>query len=607
MASSILVGGAGLAALFSGLWRLAKGPERLWSLGLVLLATTPVIWTTVFLTDLARRSNERDAIAWRAPQRIAILWLSSIMDAEARWRYSRWTEGRHVVLIDDAETPKPANLVAQMDEHIERMAALLEQPLPTVRFRWVRGPLLGRTGQEIGAWAICAREDQPEVTSLDRHEVSHAVINGLCGWKHDAPALLFEGWAEYQSKDPDKQLRWLSQRQAAGHIVRLDKMIAPDRYRREQGPVYWEGGPLVRFLTEQFGAPKFFELYSGVQEATFAGDFQRILGTSWLQFETDFWQWVKTEAVHLPTDNEELQTDVPPPWEQVELAASVDPLDWQTIVDGYRAANEVYRKLPTNVAVAVQINHSEITNGVTTAVSSEMRAIFQDGSTWFAAAGADGSTQHVLVTPNLSGEVRRGPAFDERHFVNDAATEMVAKDAVHQLWWYYVQPSDPTGWLPLSTGRPYSPRRIEGIIPPTPPATSPWTVLCRQSLDVDAALWTLELDREHAWHVARARLGRTNDLITDLRFNLRRLGGAISFSEFELIHTRDNVTFRTWATLRTMNEAEQRVLRRAVEAAITERPPTADRLTRPATIAVAWPSVGLLLMTAHFALQRSRV
>ena len=166
----------------AALWRCVRGPCRLRAAGWLLIGATPLIWCVSFLLQSYVDRNTHRPYLKDAPVQVAFNWASWILDAEARWRYPRWTYGRHVVLIDDGQTPSPEKRVSEMDKHIQAMAGLLGQPVSNVKLPWVRGPLGGGGGNvTLNLWAICGEiPNASELTVNDRHEAAHALISSRC-------------------------------------------------------------------------------------------------------------------------------------------------------------------------------------------------------------------------------------------------------------------------------------------------------------------------------------------------------------------------------------------------------------------------------------------
>src|SRR5262249_15383361 len=155
--SLVLVVGTAATALLLGAWRFIRGPRRLMALALALLGTTPLVWTGAFFGDLARRASDREPLGFSTANCIAGLWASALPDAEAPLRFPSWTAGRHATLICDSETPDPTKLATLLDEHVEQMAHVLEQPADRIQIRWVRGALLWQEGRSMIDWALCGQ------------------------------------------------------------------------------------------------------------------------------------------------------------------------------------------------------------------------------------------------------------------------------------------------------------------------------------------------------------------------------------------------------------------------------------------------------------------
>ena len=125
----------------STLWRFVRGPGRCRAIGWLLIGATPLVWIGAYVGQLTIDSNQRTPMWIGTPARVTAVCASSFFTIEAQCRYSKWTRGQHVVLIDDGHSPKPEKLVAEMDRHIEAMAKLLGQPVPKPDVFWARGSI----------------------------------------------------------------------------------------------------------------------------------------------------------------------------------------------------------------------------------------------------------------------------------------------------------------------------------------------------------------------------------------------------------------------------------------------------------------------------------
>jgi hypothetical protein len=334
----------------AALWRSVGGPCRLRAVGWLLVGATPLVATGAYVTRLVIDEHTIESVSVNPPARVAGVWMSTMFDVEARWRYPRWTRGRHVVLMDDGRAPSPEKLVAEMDDHIQAMADLLGQPVQNLEFPWVRGSIFGFHGCALGLWAMCGNQSKNpgELKGVDRHEVAHTFITGLSGPDQYPPGLLVEGWAVTQSRDRNKQVRNLAEERKQRRAQSLQEFVRPEGYRRGGVAVYSQGGPVVHYLIERYGGETFLRLYSGVRRDSFHRDCRAILGDSWETVEEDFWEWLDAEDELLAEADAE-QAEV-----HVELAQSVDPADWQALVEGYREANKDPLPLPSNTAFVLE-------------------------------------------------------------------------------------------------------------------------------------------------------------------------------------------------------------------------------------------------------------
>lgn len=270
-----------------------RGKDAIRAVAIFIFTLLPLVWMAAYLWSTINFIESRNDLRLNAPIRSMGVWVGSYFELEARWRYSRITEGEHVVLFDDGTNPHVDQMVAEMDQHIEEMSAVLKTPPAETKVRWVRGSLFGQSGRAIGAWAICGlNRNPPEVDSLDRHEVAHSVITLMCPVNQEMPMLFAEGWAETQSRSkPDKILELLNEKES-GNALTLDQIIR-NNYGGSTGPAYQYGGAFVWYLLDRFGGEKFVELYGGVRRDSFREDVNEITGVSWEQLESDFWTWLE--------------------------------------------------------------------------------------------------------------------------------------------------------------------------------------------------------------------------------------------------------------------------------------------------------------------------
>lgn len=607
-ASLLLMGVPLLGLLATSSWRLVRGPRRAAAAGWLLLGLTPLVWIGTYMTDLGLRQSVREPVALGAPVRTIMVWASSVMDLEARIRYPRWTRGRHAILLDRGETPEARRLVAEMDAHIEAMASLLGQPVPDSELPWVRGSLAGRSGIAVGLWALCGDETAPaEVTYLDRHEVAHTLITALAGADHYPPFLLIEGWAESQSLDHDLMITTLRDNRLMGDCYSLEELVDDRWYYTGNGPVYWQGGPLVIYLMEHYGPEKFFELYRGVHPRTFHADCERILGDSWERVESDFWEWFDLEVKRVEQEGHGAD-DIPPT--RVILGEGASERDWKDLVDSYRTAlPDLWPALPSEIAVGVVI--AETATGRRDGLDGEERyttsLLSQQGSLWFEVVGYQGQTSHGMATPSQSAALNgtsesstlhgwvEGPESAER-------VRRLGANAYNSL----LTSTDPAVYLPL---RPTSHRpgtyTIHELVRPETDGEGPWKVVYSwraPGREVQRA--EIELDPAVGWRIVRFTLssptGNPKSQVKEVDY--QSLGETILPAHVKA-HTayRWGYAYLEQQTWRPLTPEEQQALKRRVEESV-QRGPEDDGLF-PAKIrwllmvaVVGCPLLGVLLI-----------
>lgn len=599
---------AGVLTAFTGIWQFVRGPRRLLTAAVVLLGTTSIVWGATFLASLYLQAVGRESISINAPTRMAMFWFASLADAEARWRYPRWTQGRHVVLLDDGQTPEPEKMVKQMDEHIEQMADRLGTSVPTEPARWVRGKLLGQGGRALYSWAVCdVGGEHGELTRLDKHEVAHVLMT-MAGNSDQYPPMLFaEGWAESQSKDRAEMILNLAQQLERGTNYSLQELISPEWYGRSYGPVYNHGGPLVVYLMEHYGPEKFFSLYHGVRPETFSADSERILGDSWPVVEEQFWEWLAAEADQIAAAREEPEAVSSMTADDVQLAESVDPEHWQTIVAGYRAAWQNRPPMPDACAFAVERTetvppgdpgrqpgtYEENNQGVIEGEDLWQRTSYLPAGFVYAWLAKSGPSAIYVVSPD--GRITRTDL--SKHYPSP-------QDNFRENWHQFANSADLGRYLPVDPQRyfPSSHLRITSIRPPDTPEDSLWGIdylILRNPEDADEkrSPRRLRVDASADWCVV-------SDVDTEgipRRESHNKLGKFFGRTTAVESTTRAESEKGLWTTqvrLRELEPVEVRAVREEVEA-IARRGPTRDwrdLLLRPLTLAVAWPALGLLLL-----------
>jgi hypothetical protein len=626
--SLVLVVGTAAAALLLGIWRSIRGPRRLMALAVALLGATPLVWSGAFFADLARRANDREPLGFSAANCIAGLWASSLADAEARLRYPSWTSGRHATLICDGQTPEPARLAGLLDEHVEQMAHVLEQPADRIQVRWVRGALLWQEGRSMIDWALCGQQDHSaDLTYLDRHESAHATITMLGGPDQQPPMLLCEGWAESQSTDRDERIRSLAQRKKESAAYSIEELVGPDWYNRSFGPVYSQGGPLCSYLIEHYGGKKFFALYSGVRQATFHDDAQRVLGDSWATVESQFWAWLNEQAESSPHK--------PPDRISVEFAAGVDRALWDEIVQGYDRAHSA-AAMPDNFALNIEIEWSSDpadaqprqapARGLVPVNKTRIVVVRSVGGGWLIRTQYSATTrltEYVVSTPDLvahRGILTKGeqsePSTGELFEVTATPLSLAAlAPRFSSAWGMFAAAADPLQFLPLHSKHPYATSvTVESIERPSPPEQSLWKISCtlRYSTLEGAPLQNqidLELDPAADWHVRTLSARGADGNSTEASYTLSQFFDQVGASQWTKRQHSNDTRDVGQGHARPLGADEIKAVQQEAESA-ARRPLASSswpkRLLRPLTLAIAWPAAAILLILTDLALRRTR-
>jgi hypothetical protein len=592
--SSVLLAGA--ITLISGLSQVIRGPHRGLAAAATLLGTTPIVWCSLFLLNLYLENQNRKPTPMNTPTRIAAFWVESAGDVDARWRYPRWTRGKHVILHDDGQSPAPENLVAQMDEHIEQMAIRLHAAVPNHIARWVRGPLLFMRGRAIISWAICDdnNQDLVNLTSLDRHEVAHVLITALCSVDQDPPMLLCEGWAETQSKNREDLILELANATAT---FTLQELVGPKWYDRSEGPVYSHGAPLVVYLMEHYGPEKFLQLYGGVSSATFPDDCERILGDSWPAIEKQFWLWLESEAAAVRRTRGEDKLPPSKTADDVQFAKSMKPSDWKAIVAGYRSAWAKRPPMPKSCAFACEWIYtapSQDSGGNSVREKDTMECVVDGDRLWQIHTMFGDKVDCIVCTPRFSASVlvsRKGILRREPH--KQQAVKWALDDTER------TNSADLGHYLPINPGSWYSyDTRVEAIRPPASPAQSLWEI---DFVDIRPKEKDyhhhMQIDAAADWMVV-SDIESSNQDRSESHHTFARIFGRKAVSETSTLSKTSAGQSTYQLRFRELNSAEAKRVREKAEQ-FARRYGT-DRwyssLIQPTTLAIAWPALGLLLL-----------
>ena len=569
------------------LWLLKS--RRLWSLGILLLATTPVVWLACFSWYVLDHTGT-NGFRHNTPVRILGWWAMSYADVEASLAYSRRVHGKHVELIDDGDTPNAAKLVREMDDHIQSMSDLLGQPVPPGRSAWVRGKLLWFDGRAVGPWAICDTQNT-ELDYLDRHEVAHTLIFRLCGPDNDPPSLLAEGWAEYQSVPVDDMIRTLKELADGEEVSPLSDLVSPKYYDRPIGDMYTHGGPLVAYLIERYGPETFFELYRDVRQSTFLSDGHRILGESWASVESDFWNWLDVEAERRGLLGE------PKASFTITLSDDANPEDWQTAVRANQESRSQLSKWPKYFAMEAEFNR----NGKR---GSTVEVVRDNGDLWQRnrySLGDSSYTEYLKVTSTNQCVLLR----DSDGIQREVDAESIGVRNIDEYISYSVKTiqTDYLGMaelgrvIPLDEGQQSLHVHILSIAPLDGHAPL-WRLLCEvASGDATPDILEIQLDPRVNWNVRRYTCQMPDDTKRTVEFEFEEfLGSTIATKRIQVQPGGD----RSEMVIRVLNRTAADEVRESVDAAARQGPapewtPLRERILQPQCLAIGWPLCGLCL------------
>lgn len=586
--------------------RLWTGRRRLAGLGWLLIGATPLVWVAGYYAHLIVVATSRESLRLDTPLRIAVAGALTYFDLEARLRYPRWTHGRHATLMDRGETPDAERLVLEMDRHLEAMAGLIGRRPPDCRIAWVRGSIFGMNRRAMHAWALCGRDEPTaELTGLDRHEAAHSLITLLAGPDHDPPMLLVEGWAEYHSEDRTDKLVYLHKRRREETAYPLRELVKPRWYGRSAGPAYWQGGPLVNYLIERFGAEKFFELYAGVRRPTFDADVERLLGESWDELDERFWRWVELQgsALAKPEDDPE---DAGAP--RVEFADGVDRAEWDRLIAGVREAGATHRELPSEGAYAAVIETIPAADSPSAeATTQRVDMVFEEEAFWCRWVARENETYLVAVTPNGSTHLQHEADGTLSGQVNDQGARLDALAMASYLYKDCFAAGVSNSLLPWreasAEGRVW---RIDALEPPNSPEEGLWDVrLTRLSKgDQDPTDESehipsrLVIDPRLSWSPVVSESSLVGEWTRSTETRFERLGNRLLPIESVTRVEYPDRSYSTRYAVRELTPAEAEGLRAEIDQAI-RRGPTPKRLGVRRAISVATigtPLLGLALL-----------
>jgi hypothetical protein len=255
-----------------------------------LLGAVPLLlWATliVYMLHEQGQKNLPNTHAHKVGRMAAI----TLLEWHAKFRYPHRLETDRLVMYHEG-VRQPAADAAAMDAHLARLEEILGRR-QHARIHWVRGSSLGLQAMSIHSIAL-GSEASP-ASSLDRHELAHALMYQFSRPEAEPPMLLLEGWAmAVDGHGAPLAASALACRkdfifcQPPDTCLRL--ILSKGSYHVGTGYAYDVGGAFVDFLLRRFGAEKFVEFYNSIHPESYEADCERILGCRFAALEQEFWK-----------------------------------------------------------------------------------------------------------------------------------------------------------------------------------------------------------------------------------------------------------------------------------------------------------------------------
>jgi hypothetical protein len=284
---------AAAVALGSGLWRLIRGPFRLWALACIVVALIPLVFFG-FVGLYAMVEWRERRVPNNLPMNLAKVMGVTLMRLEAAFDYPIQLETERLVMFYDS-LDHPAEDVDAMDRHLAAMETMLGGSLRGKVF-WIRGPLptLGLSGLSTHGLALGSNMSPPDWQSnvgLDRHELAHAALDQFRSAEADPPYVLHEGWAQSRcGLTPAELSREALTQRSANPEIGLRELLGTSWYHRDLGPVYSFGGAFVDFLIRSRGTKKFLRLYNECRPESFEAVIRDVYKVDIDALEAEFWK-----------------------------------------------------------------------------------------------------------------------------------------------------------------------------------------------------------------------------------------------------------------------------------------------------------------------------
>jgi hypothetical protein len=326
---------------------------------------------------------------------------------------------------------------------------------------------------------------------------------------------------------------------------------------------------VVHYLIDRYGGETFLRLYSGVRRDSFHDNCRAILGDSWETVEEDFWKWLEAEGELLA------EADGEQPQVHVELAQSVDPADWQALVEGYREANKDPLPLPSNTAFVLE---GEVVDGEPKSLRStsppefEFRAIFEDQQLWIFDNyyGYSGTDWFLMVTPEHCGELTRNDSGGSHGWAGPDWNPYAAREGASELLAFYRRQANPANLLPFREIPREATYQIERVVRPTGGTIGRWDVwITEHWADRDAKVdYQVELDPAKRWWITRIVEEDLGGVRSETDAEYEHIGDALMPVTLQFRIESDEGTATMRWRVRTMSEVERQELKRRVEQAV---------------------------------------
>jgi hypothetical protein len=417
----------------------------------------------------------------------------------------------------------------------------------------------------------------------------------------------------------------------------MQDLVTPHWYNNFDGPVYWEGCPLVHYLIEHYGGEKFLKLYSGVRYSTFKSDAQQILGESWEKVEEDFWKWMETQVATIEKEKpvQETKSDDSKSLIIAKFAESVNKADWDEVVKGIKEANPDFNPLEMPKDLAFKIERfyvgqekNEKQQSVEQRSKNEFQAVFENGN-FFIYENFHGQSDHFLklsnegfanVERNKDGKIR-GKVGDYRSLeTKDAGNDMLqlfgGVDA-HSRWtlglllqaFKEIDLAIPEELL-RPDGQPLKTTwTLEKVSRPVDGKNGRWTIVYTIQVDGDKAplRGEVELDPAQRWWIThrtyetkdRSKADGTISNVESTREYQKLNDQLVVASSKETWTNPDGTIALTKENqLKPLDDSEKQQLRNRVDQAIRAREPdTMDRFTKTLlAILIGVPLLGMILL-----------